>query len=480
MKIAKKLTAICLAFVLTIATSVPVSAHTPTTARVINIHNVEGNDVSIARSPGGRSTTPRSGQSVHSGNVLNTGRNSFVYLQLDVTSIAKMDQISRVAVSTVRNALSLSVQQGELLVEVEQLRPEHTLEVLIGSTVFGVRGTSFIIGHRQVGSASAVFVTMLSGEGAMQIPGMAREVPVRAGQTLLVVLEQRAMQQQYTIRGFDITDMSLFELREIYSRRDMLLNAGILTQQQVQQIPAQISHREAERAETWARQDALVGIVPTPTPLPTPIPIATQHPTPVLDGGVTTVSVGEIIQFDNYSWRVLEVRGDQALLLSEYVLFNGWYHHTVEAVSWETSGIRRYLNNDFFNRFNPQNRVRIATTTVINNDNQWFGTSGGSNTTDRIFLLSIDEVVRFFGNTGQLANRPDGAWGIVDEYDEARIARNLQGSTSWWWLRSPGSDPIHSAIVCDVGHLMLGGNASFVFGGVGRGVRPAMWIYLTP
>ena len=199
MKITKKLMTICMALVLAVATGIPVSANTPTTARVINVHNVLGDDVTHARTLGGRSVTPRSGQSVHTGYVLNTGRNSFVYMQLDGTSIIKMDEVSRVAVSTVRNVLSLSVQQGELLAEVEQLRPDHTLQVLIGNTAFGVRGTSFIIGHRQVGSASAVFVTMLSGEGAMNIPGVAREVPVRAGQTLTVALEPQTVQQQYTI-----------------------------------------------------------------------------------------------------------------------------------------------------------------------------------------------------------------------------------------------------------------------------------------
>ena len=273
MKITRKLTAICLALVLAVATGLHVSA-TPTTARLINVHSVQGDDVTLARTPGGRvrSITPRSGQSIHRGYVLNTGRNSFLYMQLDGTSIAKMDEVSRVAVSTVRNALSLSVQLGELLMQVEQQRPDHSLQVLIGNMAFSVRGTTFIIGHRQVGPANAAFVTMLSGEGAMQMPGMAREVPVLAGQTLLAVPEQQVVEQHYTIRAFDITDMSLFELREIYSRRDMLLDAGILTQQQIQQIPGQIRLREAER-----------GIVPDPpTPPPAPPMDPPQPPTPLL------------------------------------------------------------------------------------------------------------------------------------------------------------------------------------------------------
>ena len=269
-----------LAFVIVavVATGIFLSGRLPVTARLVNIHNVDGYDVTLAREPGGRSVTPRSGQSIHSGSILNTGRNSFVYLQLDGTSMAKMDEVSRVSVSTLRNVLALNVQQGELFVEVEQLRPVHTLQVLIGHTTFSVRGTSFIIGYRQYDSANVVFVTMLSGYGAMHIPGVEDEVLVQAGETLLVIFEQLDDEWQYVIRAIDINYMSLFELREIYRRRHILHDAGFLTQQQVWQIPERIIHREVERAEMWARQDAIAGILPVPAAPTTPVPVVTPQP----------------------------------------------------------------------------------------------------------------------------------------------------------------------------------------------------------
>ena len=137
------------------------------------------------------------------------------------------------------------------------------------------------------------------------------------------------------------------------------------------------------------------------------------------------VSVGDVVRFGPYNWRVLEVRNNQALVLSEHVLFDRRYHHTWEAVTWETSEIRHYLNNDFFGRFSPQEQALIATATVTNDDNQWFGTPGGNTTLDRIFLLSIEEVVVFFGDSGQLTNRPAEAHFIWDEYNRARRAWNL-------------------------------------------------------
>ena len=368
-----------------VTAGVLLSGSLPVTARLVNIHSIEGDDVTLARELGGRSVTPRRGQSVHSGNVLNTGRNSFVYIQLDGTSLAKMDKVSRVAVSTIGNALALNVQQGELFVEIEQVRPLHTLQVLIGHTTFSVRGTSFIIGYR----ANAVFVTMLSGEGAMSIQGVEHEVTVLAGQMLVVPFEREDVEQAYFIHGFDINEMSLFELREIYRRRDMLLGTGVLTLQHVQQLPERMIYREAVRVEVWARENAMAGIEPTQTPTPPPTPAATTQ----------SVSVGDIIPFGNHDWRVLDVQGNRALIITEYVIGLRWYHYELTNVTWETSDIRRYLNSTFLNSFSEVERRQIIETTVINSDHPWDWsdwsspywyafTPGGNNTIDKIFLLT--------------------------------------------------------------------------------------------
>ena len=110
------------------------------------------------------------------------------------------------------------------------------------------------------------------------------------------------------------------------------------------------------------------------------------------------VRVGDIIEFGNYDWRVLEVRGNQVLILTDRVIVRRRYHHSLDDITWETSEIRRWLNEEFFNRFSQQDQARIAQATVVNNNNQWLGTSGGNNTTDRVFLLSLDEVVSYLGD----------------------------------------------------------------------------------
>ena len=578
MKTSKKLTALFLALVLTIAAGIPVLAHTPAYARTINIHDVQGNDARLVRTPGGEATTPRGGQPLRSGNVLSTGRLSSIYLAFGAVSILKMDETSRVAVTASGNRLSLTVQQGAVLVEVEQQAPGEILEVLKGNQSFSVRGTSFIIGNRPHEPSGTVFVTMLEGSGEMRIPGVPQEVIVPAG-TMLTVADDPGAQHQ--LHGFDINIMGLFELGEVYDRRDVLLDVGFITPDQVVQIPVAIAQREIERQARWAAEDARAGIVPTPTPQPTPTPIRTQFRTnanvqmlgnPAHGGTVmgtiptnetvwvygdgqlpqpanwvwaswerhnqaavrgyvhsnhlvplhaplvvapvlpavedptlgmptqhpetaftqwqattlpTTVSTGDIIPFGNYNWRVLDVQGSQALIITESVIFFGYYHASSDGVTWETSDIRHYLNNDFFNRFNHQDQNRIATRTIINNDNQWFRTDGGNATSDRVFLLSLDEVIHYFGDSGQLNNRIGTRISLDDAYNANRVAWNLDGSASVWWLRSPGGTSSSAAVVNANGIINMNGRVVFQHGlgaliGSGAGIRPAMWINLAP
>ena len=210
---------------------------------------------------------------------------------------------------------------------------------------------------------------------------------------------------------------------------------------------------------------------------------STSEPTPTQPA--ITVVIGDIISFGDYDWRVLDVEGDYALIITENIISYQWYHRgTFEnptwETRWETSEMREYLNTTFFNTFSTADRTRIRETTVINNWNPWFYIYGGNDTTDRIFLLSIEEVVQYFGDSGQLANRPKGALWITDEYSEARIARDAAGSASWWWLRSPGNHRSTAARVSNRGYLFMIGYSVYSSWGIGNGVRPALWLNLIP
>ena len=187
--------------------------------------------------------------------------------------------------------------------------------------------------------------------------------------------------------------------------------------------------------------------------------------------------VGGIIEFGGRNWLALDVQGNYALIITENtcIIGEGRYNLFRGAITWAGSSIRQYLNEIFLKSFSLQDRARIRETYVINNDNPWFGSNGGDNTRDRIFLLSIEEAVRYFGDSGQLQNRPPGIRWISDEYDSARIARNDAGTAIWWWLRSPGRYQ-HLAAGIDPGGVisLYGTGVSNTSGGV----RPALWLNL--
>jgi hypothetical protein len=95
---------------------------------------------------------------------------------------------------------------------------------------------------------------------------------------------------------------------------------------------------------------------------------------------------------------------------------------------------------------------------------------------DRVFLLSVEEVVLYFGDSGQFAKQPF-VWeseGFSDQYDEARIATTVDGKARAWWLRSAGDRPSYAAVIGHDGYFKDNGTAT-----QGRyGVRPAMWLSL--
>lgn len=187
------------------------------------------------------------------------------------------------------------------------------------------------------------------------------------------------------------------------------------------------------------------------------------------------------VRFGKYLWRVLDVQNGRALLLTEEILEERCYNSKWARVTWETCDLRKYLNGTFLQSFSGQEQERIAKTEIRNADNPWYGTSGGRDTVDQVFLLSIDEVVKYFGDSGDLRarkgwyyeNGEDVPYYINDEYNSARIVK-YRGEEGWWWLRSPGYDSGYAAGVVDDGGLGVLGDNVFL----ALGVRPALWLNL--
>jgi hypothetical protein len=202
---------------------------------------------------------------------------------------------------------------------------------------------------------------------------------------------------------------------------------------------------------------------------------------------------GETLTFGAYVWRVIDKNDNMTLIITDEVIEFRPYHDVFDFVTWEQSDLRTWLNGEFYMSFSETDRGRIRETNIENKNNPWYyaeyegsewAPRGGNDTRDRIFLLSIEEALRYFGNGGQLpAPSPEMyvTGGFSDAYDRARVAYSArptpwgapEGTPCTWWLRSPGGNADYAAIVYGDGDVQVYGDG--VYRG-GRGVRPAMWI----
>ncbi len=223
------------------------------------------------------------------------------------------------------------------------------------------------------------------------------------------------------------------------------------------------------------------------------------------------VPPGGKIRFGDYDWFVLDRQNGKALIITEKVIEKRPYHNMDCEITWETCDMRKYLNGEFYNSFNEADLARIAEVVNENPNNSWYGTSGGKPTSDKVFLLSIAEVVKYFGDSGQIKSRymyPNCEWckdeflpWIDDQYNINRRAVDDDDIVQHWKLRSPGANSWHIAEVTgfcgdgfDQGSISLGGgedvliDGHFIYDGSGHlsgflpngfnpnGVRPALWL----
>lgn len=189
--------------------------------------------------------------------------------------------------------------------------------------------------------------------------------------------------------------------------------------------------------------------------------------------------IGETIEFGNYpqeedgtekpiEWIVMKNEGNQVLLLSKYVLdakpYDEW-----EAVTWQTSDIRQWLNNEFYTTaFNKSEKAKIQTSLIKNEDNSEHGTSGENDTEDKVFLLSEKEAETLFSNDDERIAKATG-------YAEKSGVYVNEKKESVWWLRSPGYSSSRAAEVSEYGWVDQDGPSVYCSDG---GVRPALHLNL--
>lgn len=196
--------------------------------------------------------------------------------------------------------------------------------------------------------------------------------------------------------------------------------------------------------------------------------------------------VGSLIKYGKYEqdndssngiedieWIILAKDDNKMLVISDKAIDCKPYHSSYGNTTWEECSLRRWLNDTFVNEaFTTEEQEKILTTNVTADANPDYDTDAGNDTEDKVFLLSIEEVNRYFNNDSERQC-------VSTEYAKANGAYTYEidgASNCFWWLRSQGGYSNKSAsVVNSDGTVSKYGNA---VDDNRDCVRPAMWISL--
>ena len=159
---------------------------------------------------------------------------------------------------------------------------------------------------------------------------------------------------------------------------------------------------------------------------------------------------------EDIEWIVLAKEGNKLLLISQKGLDRKPYDTSDGKITWDKCSLRKWLNEEFqSSAFSEEEQALIQS----------------NNTTEAVFLLSIDEAKKYFSNNAARECIPT-------EYAQNIESREEDGATTcWWWLRSPGAIRFRIATVNINGDIYSDGsraNNNNIY------VRPAIWVSIKP
>lgn len=161
-------------------------------------------------------------------------------------------------------------------------------------------------------------------------------------------------------------------------------------------------------------------------------------------------------QGEDIEWRVLDKKGDEVLLLSEYGLDAQPFDTSDESrVLWKDSTIRKWLNDDFYNSAFPEDEKK----NIVLSSSEGFEKNNASvyvdfkkpywhlerETEDKIFLLSYTEMCEYIVNALGVENYDlerayDELLCYSTEYAKQNLNQVFKIDTCGWWLCNPQYD----------------------------------------
>lgn len=198
-----------------------------------------------------------------------------------------------------------------------------------------------------------------------------------------------------------------------------------------------------------------------------------------------SIHIGDYITFGHYKqsdntpndkeaieWRVLDIQDGEALVISKYGLDCKRYAPITELGTWETCGLREYLNHEFLtNAFSAEEIGRIYAQPTSTYDQASFLSAY-----DKVSLLSTEEAKRYFPSEDERLCQPTS-------YAKSNGVLTNNAGNCCWWLRSSGSNQNFAAIVLSCGNVLERCYSTVLEHryGVNTGsvaIRPVMWIKL--
>ena len=197
-------------------------------------------------------------------------------------------------------------------------------------------------------------------------------------------------------------------------------------------------------------------------------------------GVAITCGVGGYVFFGSYDqgngksepieWQVLEKQGDRALLITRHAIEAKQFHSSGGNITWDACSLRSFLNGKFFDKaFNGSEKDMVLMTEPPLGVNSYFpSTTPGKQTKDKVFLLSIEELKRYFPTSKSRLCSPT-------KYAKANGTYTGSDGNCFWWLRSPGKTQDQGALVWSGGTMDGSGGGAL---SSNAGVRPAVWVKL--
>lgn len=164
--------------------------------------------------------------------------------------------------------------------------------------------------------------------------------------------------------------------------------------------------------------------------------------------------IGDTVIFGDVRWIVADVTKDTGkkllLVRKKPAKAETVYQVPGKEAVWKESNMRAWLNRDFFDScFSEYEQQDILETKVVTKANSVYGTGGGEDTQDQVFLLDEAQAQQY----GEILN--------------------LKENQKAWWLRTPGKMTDSAAFVMGDGTVMRYGCAA---DSMDISVRPAVWV----